>query len=173
MKPGQNPIYRHILDEIGKMVQIHPNYADLQNQLALLLMAEGKLERAEIHLLKAIRLNPKYGEAILNLGFLYMETKRWKKAEEIFLSEAKRRPRNGLLQHVLGILYLQTGRQKEAAARIRKAMRYHSHYRDYYREKGVWQRGAIRLDREAESALKRDSFAPLCSIPQLRRSQSC
>jgi tetratricopeptide (TPR) repeat protein len=89
-----------------------------------------------------------------------METKRWKKAEEIFLSEAKRRPRDGFLQHVLGILYLQTGRQKEAAARICKAMQYHSQYRDYYREIGVWQRGAIRLDRKAESALKEIHLRP-------------
>jgi tetratricopeptide (TPR) repeat protein len=143
-----------MLDEIGKKVQIHPNYADLQNQFALLLMVEGKMERAEVHLLKAIRLNQEYREAILNLGFLYMETKRWKKAEEIFLSEAKRRPRDGFLHHALGILYLQTGRQKEAAARIGKAMQYDFHYRDYYEEKGMWQGGAIRLDRKAASALK-------------------
>jgi tetratricopeptide (TPR) repeat protein len=84
MKPRRDPIYRPILNEVGRKVQIHPNYADLQNQFALLLMVEGDMERAEIHFLRALRLNPKYREAILNLGFLYMETKRWKKAEEIF-----------------------------------------------------------------------------------------
>ena len=131
MKPKRSLIYRRVLNEIGKEVQIHPNYADLQNQFALLLMVEGEMEKAEIHFLEALRLNPKYREAVLNLGFLYMETRRWKKAKEIFLSEVKRRPRDAFLHHVLGILYLQTGRQKEAAARICKAMQYHSHYRDY------------------------------------------
>ncbi len=60
----------------------------------------------------------------------------------------------------LGILYLQTGRQKEAAARICKAMQYHSHYRDYYRKRGVWQRGAIHLDQKTERALKKIHFDP-------------
>src|SRR4030043_1157715 len=152
MKTRRRSIYQLVLDEIGKEVQIHPNYADLQNEFALLLMVEGEMEKAEIHFLEALRLNPKYREAILNLAFLYMEMRRWKKAEEILLSEVKRHPRDAFLHHVLGILYLQTGRQREATARICKAMQYHSHYQDYYKKKGMWQRGAIHLDQKAEKA---------------------
>jgi hypothetical protein len=33
-----NPIYKRILSEIEQEVQIHPHYADLQNQFGLLLM---------------------------------------------------------------------------------------------------------------------------------------
>lgn len=108
MRTRRNPIYKRILSEIENEVQIHPNYADLQNQFALLLMFEGEMEKAESHFLEALRLNTKYREAILNLGFLFTEMRRWKEAEEIFLSEAKRHPKDGFLHHVLGILYLQT-----------------------------------------------------------------
>jgi Flp pilus assembly protein TadD len=72
MKTRRNPVYKRILAEVEKEVRIHPRYADLQNQLALLLMVEGEGEKAEVHFLEALRLNPKYREAILNLGFLYM-----------------------------------------------------------------------------------------------------
>jgi tetratricopeptide (TPR) repeat protein len=84
-----------------------------------------------------------------------MEMKRWKEAEEIFLAEVKRHPKEGFLHHVLGILYLQTGRQKEAAARIHKAIQYHSDYRDYYKKKRIWQRGVVYLDQKAERGLKK------------------
>jgi tetratricopeptide (TPR) repeat protein len=160
MKPKRNPIYQRILDEIGKEIHIHPNYADLQNQFALLLMVEGEMEKAEVHFLKALRLNQKYREAILNLAFLYMEMRRWKRAEKILLPEVKRNPRDGFLHHVLGILYLQTGRQKEATAWIRKAIQYYSHCQDYYKKKGMWQRGTIHLDQKAEKALKKIHLGP-------------
>ena len=85
MRARWNPLYKRILDEIEREAQTHPDYADLQNQLALLLRSEGEMEKAETHFLKALHLNPRYREAILNLGFLYMEMGRWKGAEEIFL----------------------------------------------------------------------------------------
>jgi Tfp pilus assembly protein PilF len=64
-------LYRRMLSEVEKEIQIHPNYADLQNQFALLMMFEGEMGKAEDYFLKALRLNPKYREAIFNLGVLY------------------------------------------------------------------------------------------------------
>lgn len=150
-----NLIYKRILSEIEQEVQIHPHYADLQNQFALLLMVGGETEKAESHFLEALRLNPRYREVILNLGFLYIEMRRWKEAEEIFLAEAKRHPKDGFIHHVLGILFLQTGKGKEAAAQIHRAIQHHSYYRDYYKKKGVWQRGAVHLNQKAERILKK------------------
>ena len=155
MRKRRNPIYKRIFREMEKEVQIHPNYADLQNQFALFLMCEGEMERAENHFLKASRLNPRYREAILNLGFLYGEMRRWKEAEGIFLSEVKQHPKDGFVHHILGILYLQTGREREAVARIYKAIQYHPYYRDYYKKKGVWRGGGVHLHQKAERALKK------------------
>jgi superkiller protein 3 len=131
------------LDEIEREAQTHPDYADLQNQLALLLMSEGEMEKAEPHFLKALHLNPQYREAILNLGFLYMEMGRWKGAEEIFSAGVKRHPKDGFIHHVLGILSLQTGRVKEAMAHIRKAIQYHTYFRDYYKQKEYGREGGL------------------------------
>jgi len=57
MRARRNPHYKRILEEIEREVQTHPDYADLQNQLALLLMSEGEMEKAEPHFLKALHLN--------------------------------------------------------------------------------------------------------------------
>ena len=80
MRTRWNSIYRQILDEIEKEVQIHPHYADLQNQFALVLRVKGETEKAETHFLEAIRLNPNYLFARINLGVLYEDQKRWKGA---------------------------------------------------------------------------------------------
>ena len=98
MKIKKLPVYRRILKEIEKEIQVHPDYADLHNQMGLLLMMEGDQEGAEREFVLAIRLNPKYREAALHLGYLYLEMKRWKEAEEIFLSEARKNPKEGFLQ---------------------------------------------------------------------------
>ncbi|MBM4349157.1 MAG: tetratricopeptide repeat protein [Deltaproteobacteria bacterium] len=145
MKIKQLPVYKRILQEIEEEIQAHPDYADLRNQMGLLLAAEGDLGRAEKEFGQAIRLNPKYREAALHLGYLYLEMGRWKEAEEIFLSEARKNPKEGFLQHLLGMIYLQMGRQREAISRIQKALRSHPACQDYYRKKGIWKRGKIHL----------------------------
>ena len=148
-------LYKRILGEIEKKIQIHPNYVDLHNQLALLYMMEGDRERAEKNLVEALRLNPKYREAILNLGYLYTELKRWKEAEDIFVSESKKHPQDGFLHHVLSILYFQNGKRKEAGLRIRKAIQCDPYYRDYYKKMGVSQKGIVYLDQKTERVLKK------------------
>jgi len=145
--------------EIEEEVRVHPRYADLRHLLALVLMVEGEMEEAESHFLEALHLNPGYREAIVNLGLLYVEMGRWKEAGEIFVAEAKRHRWDGFLQHVLGILCLKTGRLKEGAVRIHNAIQADSFYRDYYKKKGVWQRGKVHLDQKAERALKKIHFS--------------
>jgi len=143
------------LSEIEDRLRIHPNYADLHNQLGLLSMKDGDVKKAERCFREALRINPKYREAILNLGGLYMEMKRFKEVERILLSEARRHPRDGLLQHVLGVFYIQTGRRKEAALRIRKAIECQPYYLDFYKKKGVWLRGRVHLNQKTEGIIKR------------------
>ena len=131
MGSNRVPVYKRILKEIKAKARLYPGYADLHNQLGLLLMEEGNLDEAKGHFLKALRLNPHYHAASLNLGFLYIEQRRWKGAEEIFRRESGRGGKDGFLQYVLGQCYLRTGRRKEAAAQIRTALRLHPSYRDY------------------------------------------
>jgi Tfp pilus assembly protein PilF len=86
LKIRWQPLYQWILTEIEKEIEIHPGYADLQNQFGLLLLAKGEWMRAEQRFLEALRLNPRYREAVLNLGHLYLETERRIEAEEILIS---------------------------------------------------------------------------------------
>ena len=154
-KGKQSKLYKRILIEIERAIQIYPDYADLYNQLGLFFVLEGDLEGAELRFLEALSLNQNYREAALNLGFLYTDMRRWKEAESIFLPEIKKYPKDGFLHHALGALYLRMGRKKNALAQIRKAIQCHPYYRDYYKKRGVLQGGVVRLDRRRAEALKK------------------
>ena len=154
-KGKQSKLYKRILTEVERAIQIYPNYADLYNQFGLLLAAEGDMEGAEVRFLEALSLNQNYREAALNLGFLYIDMRRWKEAESIFLPEIKKYPKDGFLRHALGVLYLKMGRKKDALAQIRKAIQCHPYYRDYYKKKGILHGGVVLLDRMRAGALKK------------------
>src|SRR4030042_4120033 len=181
-KGKQAKLYKQISIEIERESQIHSDYAGLQNQFGLLLMAEGDPEGAEGHFLEALSLNPKYREATLNLGFLYIEMDRWEEAESLFLSEARKHPKDGLLHHALGVMYLQTERQKEALVHMHKAIQCHPYYRDYYQKKWVWRRGKLHLDQERVRFFKRihlnyhyaqfHNFIGLCLAKKGRSTQA-
>ena len=149
------PVSDQIMTEIEKEIQIHPSYADLQNQFGLLLAVKGDPDGAENHFLEALHLNPKYREPLLNLAYLHIEMNRCKYAEDILLSEIRKHPKDGFLRHVLGVLYFQTRRRKQAAFHLRKAVQYHPYCREYYQKTGVWKKGAVHFDQKSEKVLKR------------------
>ena len=148
-------MHERILNEIEAKIRIYPGYADLTNQMGILLMKGGDLKDAKRHFLKALQLNPDYQEARLNLGFLYIGERRWKEVEEVFLSESGRNRKNGFLQHVLGLCYLRIAKRQEAEVQIRKAIRLCPSYREFYPKRGAWRKGAGHLSQEAEKALDR------------------
>ncbi len=153
MKIKQIPIYKQILKEIDREIQVHPDYADLRNRKGLLMMVKGDLPGAKQEFLKALRLNANYQEATLHLGTLYLETRQWKEAEAVFLPEVKKKPKDGFLQYVMGIVSLQLGRSEEAVLKFYKALQNHQGYRVFFRKKGAWKNGKIYLDEKVEKSL--------------------
>jgi tetratricopeptide (TPR) repeat protein len=161
-----NLVYRRILEEIEKEVQIHPHYADLQNQFALFLMVGGERGKAEHHFLEALRLNPKYREAHLNLGFLYLEERRWEEAEGIFLvlkSEMALKKIDwspyAQFHNFIGLTLAKRGKFAQAIEELRKAARlkpdefiFHANLGTVYYYQGAYPKAI----QEFQKALKID-----------------
>ena len=99
------PIRKIILEELIDDIKEHPNYADLHNQLGIILTAKKEYKRAECHFLKAIKINPKYQEAIVNLFFFYLMTNRWKDAENLLLKYTRNKSEDPY--YLYGKYYLQ------------------------------------------------------------------
>lgn len=132
-------VYKRIKKEIEEKIRAYPKYADLHNQMGLMLAVEGDLESAQKEFDHALQLNPQYVEAKLNLGFLFLLMKRWKEAETIFLSEGMKGPESGVLQHILGVIYVKTGREKETLQCLRKALKTDHHCQKDYHTRGIWR----------------------------------
>jgi Flp pilus assembly protein TadD, contains TPR repeats len=60
--------------EYSEVIQIKPDYAEVHNNLGILLKNAGRKEEAEAEYREALRLKPNYAEAHGNLGILYSET---------------------------------------------------------------------------------------------------
>ena len=94
MRTKQNSTYKRILAEVEKEVRIHPRYADLRNQLALLLMVEGERKKAESHFLEALRLNPNNPLAHFNLGWALEQKADYPSALQEYRRAAELDPQN-------------------------------------------------------------------------------
>jgi tetratricopeptide (TPR) repeat protein len=148
LKKLSSPLYRRLRNDLEHQLRIHPRYADLYNQLGLVLAHSGERAEAEQHFRKAIRLNPNYREAFLNLAYLYLEGKQWNKAKVILVPESRRGPRDGSLHHVLAICYLNVGKEKEASIHLGKAA-CHPYYAGFYRKMGIWKKEKVSLTDKA------------------------
>ncbi len=66
-----------------KAMKINPDHAAANNNLAVLLVELGRLERAEKHYRKAVAVRPNYANALENLAMLLDQTGRPEEAEQV------------------------------------------------------------------------------------------
>lgn len=152
IRPKQD--YKRVLEEIRKEIEIHPDYADLQNLMGLFLTAGEDREGGERCFKEALRLNPRYREAILNLGFLYIGAGRWAEAEKIFLYGTTKMKKDGYLQYLLGITYHYQGEESKANQQLSLAIRNQPSLGRYY-GKDTGRTGAkTSVGKKAEEAFK-------------------
>jgi tetratricopeptide (TPR) repeat protein len=105
--------------------QLHANPANwqIQVQLGLSLLGEGKLNEAEIHLKKALAVNPKSAEAHANLGLVHLYRKNWGAAIRELKQALALDPTLTEAQYNLGFAYLgKDGAYPKAATAWEKAV---------------------------------------------------
>jgi tetratricopeptide (TPR) repeat protein len=128
VSPPSNRDHLRIRRALEARTDRHPAYADLHNQLGLLLAESGDLERAEKHLLKAIRLNGRYREAQLNLAFLYGEGGREADAEKKLRPLAGRNAADAFPHLALGVVLHLEGKAERAARHLGRAAELNPEY---------------------------------------------
>jgi protein O-mannosyl-transferase len=73
-------------------LRLKPDYAEAHNNLALVLMREGKGDEAAAQFREALKDNPKYAEAFNNLGAVLAGQQKWREAEDSFKSALRLNP---------------------------------------------------------------------------------
>jgi tetratricopeptide (TPR) repeat protein len=150
----------------------HPAYADLHNQLGLLLAEAGDLERAEKHLLEAIRLNGRYREAQLNLAFLYGEAGREADAEKRLRPLAGRSAADAFPHLALGVVLHLEDKAERAGRHLARAAKLNPEYTETCRTIGeVASRSGERRQRALRKVLGQWRHAHLLDAMGLHLAQ--
>ncbi|MBF0154245.1 MAG: tetratricopeptide repeat protein [Magnetococcales bacterium] len=100
-----------------------PAFADLHNNLGVLLDEQRRFDEAESFFREALRLRPEYAEAYLNLGNVLRARKRLVEAEEAYRSALRLRPDFVEAYNNLGTLLHGRDRLTEAEAAFHEALR--------------------------------------------------
>ena len=82
-----------------------PNYADVNNNLGVLLAYKGKLDEAIKYYFQALRINPYLVEAHINLGIVLKKTGKKDEAFKYFSEALRLRPDDGRVRRLLESCY--------------------------------------------------------------------
>ena len=93
------------------------------NNLALILLGDGRLEDARAQLVEALRLNPRIAELQLNMGRLLLGEGSPAKAVEYLQAAVRLNPLLVSAQNNLGVALMRLGRPDEAAVPLAEAVR--------------------------------------------------
>jgi tetratricopeptide (TPR) repeat protein len=107
------------VSEIEEAIQIDPNNAATYTSLALLKMAQGAREAAELAFKKAVELDPKSLKARIALTYFQLSTGNLPLAEASLGEVLALAPRDVLANRTLAALYVGTGRDAAAEKPLR------------------------------------------------------
>ncbi|MGV7220318.1 MAG: tetratricopeptide repeat protein [Nitrospinales bacterium] len=103
-------------------LNINPNYRSPLNDLGLMALEEGKLNKAESYFHSGMKIQP---DEVLstNLGILFMRKKQYILAEEYLLKALSLNPRYSIAHNNLGMVYLHDGKIKLAENHYKSAIK--------------------------------------------------
>jgi tetratricopeptide (TPR) repeat protein len=114
--------------DIGKAITEHRRLADeapspgVLNDLANLLVLEGRRDEAESIYRRVLGTDPGNNEAAFNLGLLLQNRGEDEEAETLFLSVVDRQPRHPWALYQLGAIYEGRGERRDAVQSYSKAL---------------------------------------------------
>ncbi len=106
------------------MLERDPTNTALRNDVALLLVVSGNLERAAAHFARTLLLEPDSPAAHYNLGNTLLGLARWESAAEYFTSALALKPDYGLAHAGLGLVRQGQGRMEDAIRHFENALRF-------------------------------------------------
>ena len=100
-------------------LRIKPDYAEARNNLALILMREGRTDEAAVQYREVLKDNPDYAEAYNNLGVIFAGQGKSREAEAGFRRALELKPDYAGAQGNLAKLLLSQGKFEEAVEHFR------------------------------------------------------
>ncbi|MCW4572637.1 TPR repeat-containing protein [Venenivibrio stagnispumantis] len=97
-------------ENIEVLEKKQPKDVKIYNELGILYLKEGKIDKAKENLLKAIKLDPDYAESYNNLGVLYFNLKDYENAIKFFNEAIKRDPDLEKAYYNLANTYFELGK---------------------------------------------------------------
>lgn len=88
--------------------------ADVQTELARVLLEVGELDDARMHARQAIRINPDDAIAWNVAGRVAMQQREWARAEGAYRRALELDPMNAMVHNNIGLLYIYTSRSSDA-----------------------------------------------------------
>lgn len=105
-----------------KVIEMDPNYFEAYNNLGLIYLEIGDLERSLKNYEKAIEINPKYDKSLNNIGIIYHLKGDDERAMEFFKRVVELNPNNIEGYVHLGILYRKNREWEKGIESYRKAL---------------------------------------------------
>ena len=105
-----------------RAIHLHPDFADANSNLGILLRCSGRVAEAETWLRRAIKINPKHVDARTNLGLAFVFFGRLSEAKAQFKKALKFRPKSDHTLFGMGHLAAIEGRFDEAELMLKRAL---------------------------------------------------
>jgi protein O-GlcNAc transferase len=134
-----------------KAVELAPNNADLQKNLADCLRLAKRSEEAIEHYRLAIRIRPKYIAALNNLGVTLSEVRRYSQAEACFHEILSQKPDNTSAYNNLAVTSHDKGDHNNAAIFATKALEINPNFVPALNNLGNSQMGIMRFQEAIKS----------------------
>ncbi len=171
--------YKAAEDLFKELLNINPNFADIQNKLGIIYNQTNRLALAARTFEKALELNPEYTEASLNLAITYGDLGKYEKSREVFERAARFAKSAGKnteapsptidpfikgklsAEHLrVGNMYYQLGLLDEAIEEYQKALRLSPGFVDIITQMGIALRDKGRYDEAVWQFNKAKEYNP-------------
>ncbi|MCK5526768.1 MAG: tetratricopeptide repeat protein, partial [Candidatus Latescibacteria bacterium] len=118
-------------------LRLNPRYARARNNLANLLIEQGKAEEAIEHYRQALRITPNYAEAHCNLGLELARKGQSEEAMEHYRQALRITPHSAQTHNNLAITLASLGRSEEAIAHFQQAARLDPNFAEAHNNLGI------------------------------------
>lgn len=116
--------YTDAIEVLQRCIRLHPENAQLFNDMGVLHNALQNYSEAIDHFLNAFKINPDYLVPMINLGYLYVQTGEIGKADDILALCLKKEPQNSEINDLAKVIAAARSTTDSGMPVIRKELRF-------------------------------------------------
>ena len=135
--PGADPGPAGALARAQQALRLKPDDAEVQNNLAIVLAQQGRLDEAAARFQQALRLRPDYPDAHNNLGIVREKQGQLDEARALYQQALRLKPHYPEAHYNLGIVLARQDRLDEAVASYQQALQLKPDYPEAHNNLGT------------------------------------